>query len=252
MSLLIQNAATTELRYAHWFFYGVSRAGKTTAAGTFPRPLFLVPKQEGSHNTLLGRADVDFVLLEGSRTMIEALNDLDNRHTRAAALWKKGDEKSLELADEIFPWGTVVTESITHYADLLQEELTDGDKTSMSQWKWGKISTHLRHVQTRLRNLPVHAIFTSLSEEVFERDDDGKSKLIAGRPMFPGKMTFKLPSACECIIYFERKAGKPNDIFTAHFQPAGVFLAGCRPPQLKQIRHLRPFNFSEVKGHFGW
>jgi len=252
MSLLIQNAGTTVLNYAHWFFYGRSRAGKTTAAGTFPRPLFLVPKQEGSHATLLGRADVDFILLEGTMTMAEALNDLDNRLLRANAFWKRGDEESLVRGDEIFPWGTVVVESITHYCDLIQEELTDGDKTMMSQWKWGKISTHLRHVQTRLRNLPVHAIFTSLDEEIYERDDDGKNILKSGRPMFPGKMTFKLPSACDCIVYFERKSGKPNDIFTAHLQPHGVFLAGCRPPQLKSIKSLRPFQFSEVATHFGW
>jgi hypothetical protein len=252
MSLLIQNAAEVQLQYAHWFFYGRSRAGKTTAAGTFPRPLFLVPKQEGSHMTLLGRSDVDFVVLEGSRTMVSALDDLDARHARAAVLWKKGDDASLAKAEEAFPWGTVVVESLTHYCDLMQEELTDGDKQQMSQWKWGKISTHLRHIQTRLRNLPIHAIFTSLDEEIFERDNDGKSVLVAGRPMFPGKMSFKLPSACDCILHFERKAGKPNDIFTAHFQPNGVWLAGCRPPQLKQIKALRPFNFSEVKGHFGW
>ena len=252
MSLLIQNAGEAELRYAHWFFYGKSRAGKTTAAGTFPRPLFLVPKQEGSHMTLLGRKDVDFVLLEGTKTMTEILNDLDARHSRAAALWRKGDEESLAKADEQFPWGTIVVESITHYCDLLQEELTNGDTTQMSQWKWGKISTHLRHVQTRLRNLPVHAIFTSLDEELFEKDNEGRSILTGGRPMFPGKMTFKLPSACDCIVHFERKSANPNSIYTAHFEPHGVWLAGCRPPQLKGIKKLQPFQFSEVSKHFGW
>ena len=252
MSLLIQNAGEAELRYAHWFFYGKSRAGKTTAAGSFPRPLLLVPKQEGSHMTLLGRKDVDFVELEGSKTMIEALNDLENRHARAQALWKKGDDASLALADEIFPWGAVVVESITHYCDLLQEELTDGDKTQMSQWKWGKISTHLRHIQTRLRNLPVHVIFTALDEELYEKDTEGRNILVGGRPMFPGKMKFALPSACDCIVHFERKAATPNSIYTAHFQPHGVWLAGCRPPQLKEIKKLVPFKFSEVAKHFGW
>lgn len=264
MSLLIQNAGATELKYAHWFFYGESRSGKTMAAGTFPRPLFLVPKQEGSHMTLLGREDVDFVLLEGSASMRDVLDDLDTRLARARTLWRKGDEESLAAGDVVFPWGTVVVESITHYCDLVQEELTAGDTQAMSQLKWGKITTHLRHVQTRLRQLPVHAVFTSLDEKVYLRSKDGEMRLTEVKPMFPGKMTFKLPSACDCIVYFHRRAGKPNDIFEAHLKPYRLHspgadsgegpqvLAGCRPPQLRDLTKLVPFKFSEVQTHFGW
>jgi hypothetical protein len=252
MALTIQNAASIQAPWTHWFFYGESRAGKTTAAATFPRPLFLVPNQERSHIALMGRADVDFVLVKGMADMVEALDEVASRYNRADLLWRKGDDASNAKAAELFPWETVVVESITHYADLLQEEFTDGGRFEMTWEKWGKLGGHLRNLHSRLRNLPVHVVFTSLENRVYAKGGkDGEKKLIEGGPLFPGKMSYKLPSACDGIVFFERRAGNPNPVYNAHLVKHEVFLAGVRFPQLGALKKLTPFRFSEVQKYLG-
>lgn len=250
MALKFQNAATAaqQTQWSHWFFYGESGAGKTTSAGTFPRPLFLVPAQERSHVTLLGREDVDFALISNSKEMDEALCHLEDAEARARPLWNKGDEESLTKADTIFPWQTIVIESVSHYSDLLQEELTDGGKYDMTYAKWGKIGAHMRNLHARLRRLPVHAVFTALED----RSINEKKEVVDGGPMFPGKMSYKLPSACDAIVYFEVRQGKPNNIYTAHFRKHGVFPARVRYAALRDKGHLRPFDFTEVRKLLGW
>jgi len=248
MAIEFKNAGEIVTPWTSWFFYGATRAGKTTAAATFPRPVFLVPAQEKSHISLMGRHDVDYKLIESSHMMHETVAELEARHQRARPLWDTGSEDALAEADTIFPWQTVVLESMTHYADLIQEELTRGATVEMDRQKWGKLGSHLRSIHMRLRALPVHTIFTSLEDRIH----DEKGKLVSGGPMFPGKTQFKMPSACDGIVYFERKAGNPNDIFLAHFTKQEVFVAGTRFPRLTAKRSLKPFTWAEVAETLGW
>lgn len=249
--------------FAHWFVYGKMRSGKTRMASTFPNPFFIVPHQEGSHLSLMGRDNIDFALVHGSYgppqyvasepgvaySMNDILQDLEGRYKQAARLWAKGDEASVEEGSELFPWETVVIESITHYTDLVQEELTRGNTLDMDQQKWGKLSAHLRNVHTRLRSLPVHAVFISLSIEHF----DPRGNLCGGGPAFPGQMKYKLPSACECVVYMNHRDGpKGKDgRYTAHFRKHSVFDAGCRFPQLTEMGEMTPFTFDKVQKALG-
>lgn len=258
---MIKVTNTKKIRpgYAHWFVYGRMRTGKTRMAATFPNPFYIVPYQEGSHVSLMGR-DIDFVLTHGytgkarqvsggtAYSMQEVLSHLEACHKKAKALWQKGDEDSIEAGYEAFPWETIVVESITHYTDLVQEELTRGNTLDMDQQKWGKLSAGLRSVHARLRALPVHVVFISLSVEHHNQ----KGELTGGGPAFPGNMKYKLPSACECVVFMdgiETKNGKGR--YTAHFRKHGVFDAGCRFSQLTEMGSMAPFDFTRVEKILG-
>lgn len=271
MPIRITTTETLKPEFAHWFLYGRMRSGKTRAAATFPRPFFIVPYHEGSHVALMGKKDIDFVLTHGSTgaeqavanepgraySMSDILDELEGRYMHAAKIWKKAEaeedgvkrEALFVEGDQLFPWQTVVVESITHYTDLVQEELTRGNTIDMDYQKWGKLSAHLRSVHARLRALPVHVVFISLSIEHF----DQKGNLTGGGPAFPGAMKYKLPSACDCVVFMEHREGakgKPGR-YTAHFRTHKVFDAGCRFPQLTEAESLVPFTFESVQKLLG-
>lgn len=244
MALKIQNTKNLGPRYGHWFFHGLTRSGKTIAASTFPTPIFIVPKLEGSHISLAGKS-FDVLEVDSASEMDEALTLLESRHVKAQKLWQSGKE---DEGDAAFPWQTVVIESLTHYCDAIVEEYTRGGQTLMDKREWGKLSTHLRNVQARLRRLPVHGVFVALSKTLTDKE----GKVLSIEPSFPGSMNEKLPSACEVVVYCERRAGKPRDLFTAHFNRAGVAVAGSRYDALTQQGTMRPFNFAEVEKILGW
>lgn len=249
--------------YAHWFLYGKMRSGKTRAAATFPRPLFIVPYQEGSHVSLSGMPNIDYVLVAGSSgepqrvaaapgtaySMTSIISDLEQRFHKAERLWQKGTPEGDAEGSTIFPWETIVIESITHYTDLVQEELTRGNTLDMDRQKWGKLSAHLRSLHARLRSLPVHVVFIALSIEHF----DQKGELRGGGPAFPGQMKYKLPSACECVVYMAHREGSKGNSgrYTAHFQTHQVFEAGCRFDELTQMGSMTPFTFAKVEKTIG-
>src|SRR6185503_9956430 len=242
MAMQIMNTAALVSEFTSWFFYGKTRTGKTTAAATFPKPLFLQPASEDSIDTLAGM-DVDYVMIKPERVgktgdssvmavMDGVLSDLEQRFERADKLWTLAararvdgkDDEAVDLqaeGDAQFPWLSIVTESVSHYTDMVQEELTRHATIDMDQQKWGKLSAHMRSVHERLRNLKVHTVYVSLVTEVFDR----QCKLTKAEPLFPGNMSLKLPSACGGVIYFERKQGNPNDIYVAHFQRTEAYSA---------------------------
>lgn len=254
MAIEVMNASSLKSEFTTWFFYGRTRTGKTTAAATFPKPLFIQPASEDSIDTLQGM-DVDYVMLRaekmpktGDSSIMEPMNQilgmLEGRFEKAQKLWKAGDEAG---GNEAFPWMTVVFESISHYTDMLQEELTRHAMLDMDQQKWGKLSAHMRSVHERLKNLQVHVVYVSLVSEVY----DQKGKLIKAEPLFPGQMSMKLPSACGGVVYFDRASGNPNDIFSAHFTRKDVYNAGVRYPPLRALKTQRPFDFGEIASKLG-
>lgn len=244
MALSIKNTAVIEARYSQWFFHGLTRAGKTTAAATFPSPIFIVPKGEGSHIALSGRK-FDYLEVEGPVEMDEALGLLEGREHKAKKLAQQGKE---DEAIEAFPWETVVVESLTHYADAIVEEYTRGGATMMDKRTWGQLSGHLRSVRARLGRLPVHVVFIALSKTL----TNDKQEVLSIEPSFPGSMNEKLPSACDVVVYMERRAGKPRDSFTAHFNKCGKAVAGSRYDALTQMGSMSPFDFAKVEQALGW
>lgn len=245
--------------YTTWFIYGATGSGKTLAASTFPDPLLFVPRNESSQLSLR-HVDLPFYVLgrkEGSpegapckvrRQVSSLVAQLQKEAGEADAFlveaWKAVDagneEASKELfakAEEVFPYRTLVFESLTHLTDLIIEEIANAPgKTSgtMDQAKWGEVQTFYRNLHNALRGLPIHVVYTCL--------DHFDEKAGRGEPAISGSTSKKLPSACDVIGYSEETGGT----YRIHFRSFKGYTARSRFTRLPKI--VENFDFSTLHG----
>lgn len=229
----------------------VHNSGKTTCALTFPYPLFVIPSTENSIVTGRGQ-DVPYVEATGPMELNGILAYLEDAQRKSVQLLAAGKGDAAWAA---FPYQTVVVESLSHYTDLIIEEITEGGRTKMDMPKWGVLSSHLRNVHARLSNLPVHVVYTALAE-VKEGENSGAA---TGGALMSGAMKTKLPSACDAIGYCEQTPGRatkenpnPGMNFRVHFQKYRQFAARIRAPRgVVTPPYVDDFHFDKVKGLFG-
>lgn len=249
--LELQNTNEITTPWTVWFLYGQTGAGKTTCASTFPAPLFLVPANEGSELSLRGK-NLSFVRLgrraDGATVPVrahfsEVLTELERRHAQMRQALAKGDE---EVAHAAFPWQTIVVESLTHLGDMLVEDVSMNGTKKMDQQGWGLISSFLRTVHSRLRNLDCHVVYTALA-----KTSESESGAVLGGPNLIGSTAEKLPSACDVIAYCEELPGsKPEQPrFRAHFRKHSYWVARSRFSTFPA--HLDNFTFAQVEQHLG-
>lgn len=231
----IQNTGQLVLPWTTWFLYGPTGSGKTRKAATFPRPLFIVPTNESSHTTLLQLPQTfDYVIVgrdaAGVRVpvrqhMAQILSDLETRYQQMAHALQRGDEAA---ADALFPWETVVIESLTHYCDLVVEDISKFGQQQMDQRGWGLLATHVRTIHDRLANLDVHVVYTSLDK--VEQKGEGANAAVMGKPNITGSLADKLPSACDVIAYCEMitTGQQQQKVFRTHFTRRAPFDARAR------------------------
>lgn len=250
MTIDQQLQSTSTLRgqvpWTAWFLFGATGSGKTTIAATFPDPLFLVPANENSFVTLLDhKQEYSYLTLgkdastgepvKARQHMEQVLDWLDARYRRACA----GDAQA-------FPWQTIVVESLTHYTDLVVEDLSDFGKKQMDQAKWGHLSGHLRMIHDRLRSLDVHIVYTALATVKEVKGHDAS----VGLPNLTGQMAEKLPSACDVIGYCEALRGPKGDsTYRVNFRRTGPFQARSRFPRLPAF--LDNFTFDDAQQYLG-
>lgn len=231
----IKNAKNITNPRVHVFLYGSSGSGKTTAASKFPNPLFLVPANEQSIVTLRG-SDFNYI-------------EIGSQRAKGKKCWTEMEDILDELltvqktqGPEALPCETVVVESLSHYIDMMIEDMTNGGDVDMTFKHWGLIGTHLRHVQDMLRQLDVHAVFTALAKA----NTSAAGDVVAGGPMLTGASAEKLPSACDVIGYCEMRPGKPP-IYNTHFQKHGIYAARTRfkemPASVQNFswEHIEPY-----------
>ena len=234
--------AQTLIPWTHWFFYGATRSGKTELAATFPRPLFIIPQNEASITTLMGK-NIPYVLCSGP------FGSFDEEKGVGGLVGQrdKSGNQELGILDHLerdyrkdpkkFPYDTIVVESLSHYCDMVEEVLTNGAQKQMDPLAWGKMKDHLRHVQLRLRKMQVHVVFTCLDE--LKTND--KSGITVGGPLMSGKAARTLPSSCDVIGYTRRVGGR----YFVHFKPYSHYYAGGRLKGLPD--QVENFNFAAVE-----
>jgi hypothetical protein len=240
MALSAKNAKALSAPWTRWFFYGDTGSGKTLLAATFPNPCFIQPINEGSMVTLRGRdigyyeaQDMSSQLRGGIGGMNRIIDELEREY-------KANPQK--------FPYDTIVVESLTHYSELVVEELSEQGTKQMDQRKWGEVAAHFRNIHARLCNMQVHVVYTSLAK--IDKNDAG---VIVAGPFIQGAAAAKLPSSCEVVGYCEvsRSNRKVNGVATdqtayrTHFKKHGHFPARTRFDAMPDV--IENFNFSEVE-----
>lgn len=227
------NTKDLDVPWTRWFIYGATGSGKTTLASKFPRPLFLVPKTENSVTTLAGLNFPYITIKDRSSPFADGVGGLD-ASLAAIEKWYNKDPNN-------FPFETIIVESITHYMELVIDELTQGTKVQMDQGKYGILAGHMRNIHTRLSQMQCHIVYIAL-----DKVDEKSGK---GEPYLPGKTGDLLPSACEVFAHLVRKNnGKNNpDTFELHTKEHAIWQARSRlqrlPPCIvnfdwSQVQHL--------------
>lgn len=204
-----ENATTIVGGWHRVFLYGDTGSSKTLQASFFPDPLFLFPATESSIDTVAGR-DVLFKSIrntdEMNSTVLELLKVQQSGRTAK-------DGTKIPPGGDALPAQTIVWESVSHYCDMVIDEITGNGKKPMQMQDWGKLRAHMLALANNLMRLEAHVVFTSLADAPII--DSGKP----GAPKIQGSTRDLLPSVCRTIAYMEARSimGKPPTWY-AHLQ----------------------------------
>lgn len=196
--------------------YGPTGSGKTTFAGTFPRPVFLSDTSESGYESLRGITD-DVLFEPGVRPIvlgIERMNDMAIARDVLTPFIQSGMVQ------------TIVKDSLTFYADLYLNYLFEihtgaGDNLKV----YGALGRHLRDLRVKTHALGCNVVSLCLAADPNEDQP-------VGQPLIPGKEGSKYGAGCDYLLYtrYDRfKQGQQLvDNFELHSKPWGKFVARAR------------------------
>ena len=178
--------------------YGDTRTGKTTWAGTFPRPLFLSDVTEKGFESLRddnwnNEATPRFEenvppIVWGIETEADFVQCLE----KAKPLITSGRVKSIWL------------DSISFYSDMvLNSILMRQTKGPDMRKAYGDLGIHLRNVRIQAHALGVNFGWLALARHP-EEDDP------VGRPLIPGQQADKFSAGCDFIFHFRLDQPQPS------------------------------------------
>jgi phage nucleotide-binding protein len=138
--------------------YGPPGSGKTTIAGTFPKPLYL--NIEAGVNTLMGE-DIDFV-------------DINE--------WEDVKEVYNALLEGDLEYESVIIDSVTELMKKRSLEI-QGSRQSLRIQDWGTLIREIEEMMRRFRDLPHHVLFIFAEEENKVGDEMVKRPSVSGRTL---------------------------------------------------------------------
>lgn len=182
--------------------YGAPGSGKTTIAGTFPKPLYL--NIEAGVNTLVGQ-DIDFVDITEWEDIKDVYNQLRN-----------GEIK----------YESVIIDSVTELMKKRGLEIA-GSKDQLSMRDWGILIKDIEDMMRRFRDLSQHVLFIFAEQE--EKDGDR----IVKRPSVSGK---SLPTtACGMVdlVGYTKVLKEKTIKYVTQFTPDEIVYAKSRFRNIK-------------------
>jgi hypothetical protein len=196
--------------------YGATGTGKTTFAGSFPRPVFLSEVTESGYESLRGLSSD--ALFEGDVPPIvlgiEKMNDMNLAREALAPHIASGMVQ------------TVVIDSLTFYADLYLNHLFGLAGPAANNLKiYGQLGLHLRDLRVKTHNLGCNVVSLCLAQDPNEDQPNGL-------PMIPGKEAGKFGAGCDFLFYSQHDRFKQGnewaDHFKLHSKPVGKYVARAR------------------------
>lgn len=217
------NAPAESALPIHTFMlYGATRTGKTTFAGTMPRPLFLSDVSEKGF-TSLAEANWDETktpLFEpGIRPIVWGLEkqaDMAECIAKAQPLIKAGRIS------------TIAIDSATFYADLYLNIVLNAQKTVDNRQAYDRLGAHLRSIRIDIHNLGVNVVWLAL-EQAPDYDEENRLKY-KGKPMIPGKQADKFCAGVDFIMRstIDRPQPSKPPIFGLRSKEYANYIAGNR------------------------
>lgn len=187
-------------RYRNMLVYGDSGIGKTQLLGSADevpelRKVLLVDAEGGSMTLEHSYPNVDIVRVKSWKQTVDVVDFLE--HTQ-------------------HDYCTVCFDSLTElqkynmYA-ILRDPKRDAEKydEDLASWQdWGKNLEQMRRFVRRVRDLPMHSLFSALTSE----DKDPKTGKIFLKPGFPGKLRNEVAAFLDIVVYmYMKEVPDPQD-----------------------------------------
>jgi hypothetical protein len=140
-------------KYVHALLGGKVSSGKTSFAATMPRPLFLSSVAEGGYKVL---DSIDPRLFwdgpKGFKPVVWATENMLD--------YVKAGERLLNLAAQNkFPWGTVVFDSVSIYGESVLRELRKANPGGDARQWYGELAAGISRIVAELHSLPCHVLW---------------------------------------------------------------------------------------------
>lgn len=200
--------------------YGNANCGKTTFAGTFPKPMFFFDF-DNKLKPLYGVEGIEFVSY--------SFKDRKDGYLEWRRFWK--DFKEIKTDTR---YKTIVFDSLTSMDDcaLLNCIVLAGFSAEDPPHIWKKFSLPIyleladtyRFLFLEMNKIPgKNVILTAHKQEIFEKGEDNILEIV---PFFTGRAVKpKLPQVFEEVYYLERKGGN-KDERVLHVRPYKKAIAG--------------------------
>lgn len=187
----IYSIGDEEPRRGAFLIYSPPKCGKTSFAGTFPHPVFIVPTQERgitSLNRVLDEmravnpdARIDYIPVCNMQEMIDACwFVVQNAKQRG--------------------WETAVMDPFTIYGRIAQQEMEHDFEGKDRRDLWGRIGNHYINLWNILSQAPVHTVWV-----LHESAEEHNGIIIQREPALPGRIALQhLLGAVDLILYMQK------------------------------------------------
>ena len=229
-------ASLRQNKHYRFMFYGANGTGKTHFAGTFPRPLFIVPGLGANEMRTL--SDENFTVVE--------FNSMAECASQVYTLYK------MILKDQFigdYKPRTIVIDNLSTMQTLFEYELKNIDiapseKSKMTWDDWAVIRHNVYQMLVLLHKLPVHIIWIAHAKLItITTKSGGKTESTTeGGFYLSGDTKNSVPGNCDAILYTEaRDRGLKGPGYYVHGRKSGIWPARIRQtPSMPAFDKLGP------------
>lgn len=207
-----------------FLIYGDTKTGKTTFAGTAPRPLFLSDGSEHGYESLREENwnDNETPLFEdGVRPIVWVLEKESDFHEAVERA------RPLVQAKVIL---SVWCDSITFFSDLIFNSILMAQTKRDTRAAYGELGVRLRNIRIKLGSLGVTVGW--LAHATHPNEDNP-----SGGPMIPGQQATKFAGGTDFVWYSRLNQATPSQAasFDIHTKKFGPYVAGHRLGQRGEV-----------------